>query len=206
MDHLVAVYRDRETPRRVAEALLADGVAPDHVHIGTVAGDARARHAEMEAEVQKSWGGALIGTFLTGEMLRGVAVFVAVLVPVGAVLGALAGWLLFTESSDTWVRLGVGALIGGLFGFVVGGVLGGGFAMNSGVEPLAVEEGITVDVAGPPLGTEHLLREFGAIRIDRFADDAWLRTEFDEGPSGVTENVKETARQFREHAADPRRR
>ncbi len=206
MDHLVAVYRDRETPRRVAEALVADGVAPDHIRIGSVATDTRSKQGEMEAELQQSWGGALIGTFLTGEMLRGVAIFVAGLVPVGAVVGALAGWLLFSETSDTWVRLGVGALIGGLFGFIVGAVLGGGFAMNSGVEPLAAEEGITVDVAAPTRGAEDVLRDFGAIRVDRFADDMWLRTESDEGPTGVVENVRETAREFREHAADPRRR
>jgi hypothetical protein len=206
MDHLVAVYRDRETPRRVAEALLADGVTPDHIRIGSLAVDTRSKQGEMEAELQRSWGGALIGTFLTGEMLRGVAVFVAVLVPIGALLGALAGWLLFGETSDTWVRLGVGALIGGLFGFIVGAVLGGGFAMNSGAEPLAAEEGTTIDVSGPPRGTEDLLRDYGAIRVDRFADDMWLRTESDEGPQGITENVRETAREFRENAADPGRR
>lgn len=205
MDHLVAVYQDRETPRRVAEALVIEGVTPDHIHIGTVAGDTRSKQAEMEAELQRSWGGALIGSFLTGEMLRGVAVFAAVLVPVGAAIGALVGWLLFGETSDTWVRLGAGAAIGAMFGFIVGAILGGGLAMNSSAEPLAAEDGITVDVAGPPRGTEILMREFGAIRIDRFADEMWLKTEADENPHGVTENVRETAREFRENAADPRR-
>jgi hypothetical protein len=101
--------------------------------------------------------------------------------------------------------LGVGALIGALFGFIVGAVLGGGIAMNSGAEPLAAEEGITVDVAEPPRGAEDLLRDFGAIRVDRFADDMRPRTESDDGPRGVTENVRETTREFRENSADPRR-
>ena len=206
MDHLIAVYRDRETPRRVAEALVAEGVSPEHIRIGAVADETRSKSAEMQAEVQASWGGALIGTFLTGEMLRGVVIFVVVLAPIGALIGAFVGWLLFSETSSVAVQLGVGALIGGLFGAVVGAILGGGFAMNSGVEPLAAEEGITVDVASPPRGTEVLLREFGAIRVDRFADEMWLRAEATEGPHGVAENLAETARQFRENSADPRRR
>jgi len=206
MDHLIAVYRDPATPQRVAEALVAEGVSPEHIRIGAPADETRSKSAEMQAEVQSSWGGALIGTFLTGEMLRGVAIFVAVLTPVGALLGALVGWLLFSETSSLAVRLGVGALIGALFGATVGAILGGGFAMNSGAEPLAAEEGVTVDVASPPRGAEDLLRQFGAIRVDRFADDMWLRAEATEGPHGVAENVGETTRQFRENAADPRRR
>jgi hypothetical protein len=181
MDHLVAVYRDRETPQRVAEALLADGVTPDHIHIGhlgSVAADTRSKQGETEAELQESWRGVILGgTFVPREILRDLAVFAAVLVPIGAALGALVGWLLFSETTDTWVRLGVGALIGALFGFIVGAVLGGGIAMNSGAEPLDAEEAITVDVTGPPRGAEELLRDFGPSRVDRFADDMSLGTE-----------------------------
>ncbi len=202
MTALIAVYRDEDDARAVASRLqdtlpAAVEVAGDRDHETSI-------RAEMEAEVDESWGSPGVGVFLTAEQMRG-----AVLVSLGGgALGGLIGMpigLLLTSWTLPW-QLGIGALIGVLFGATVGALLGGGFAMQSAMHAPAAQQGYTVRVVPGSDAAEQVMVAAKPIRIDRVASGQRVSTPTTEGPSGLRENVRDTADKLVEHSRDERRR
>jgi len=121
------------------------------------------------------------------------------------VLGLPLG-LLYDDGVSLLTRLGIGALVGGLFGSVVGTMLGGGMAMKSPEEGLAAERGVPVaivevDPAASP-GLEAVLADYAPIRVDRFVDGQPVATPVTESPGGVAETIGE----FVANTRDPARR
>ena len=182
MSTLVAVYRDRGTDD------------PDDAGLSIA--------AEMDAEVEAGWGSPGLGAFLTSEQMRGAIVFAVGLGALGAVVGLPVGWILFDASSSALTKLGVGALVGLLFGATVGALLGGGFAMTSPQERLAAERGVTVRVDGASSSDERIMEEHQPIRLDRIVGRQRVETPTTEGPEGL----EETKAEFEANTADPRRR
>jgi hypothetical protein len=201
MESLIAVFRDRHDADDAVRTLVDRGVPATAIHVESGEARAHAIDAEMEAQVSESWMGLGVGSFVTAEMMRGVLVFMAVLAPLGLVVGAVLGAVLFTETGDTWVRVLVGALIGTVFGLAVGGIVGGGFAMQSPNEPMAAESGVTIQVDGASPQVAGTLRGYTPLRIDRFVDGQYVATEETAGTQGVAR----TAHDFGETVADPGR-
>jgi hypothetical protein len=201
MSTLVAVYRDRDTAEEVAHELESRDLHTT-VSVADPADAGLSIAAEMDAQVEEGWGTAAVGGFVTSEQMRGAVVFASGLGLLGALVGLPVGWILFDASTSTLTKLGVGALVGFLFGVVVGALLGGGFAMTSPQERLAAERGVTVRVDGASPSHERIMEEHRPIRLDRIVRGQRVETPTTEGPHGVAETIAE----FEANTADPRRR
>jgi hypothetical protein len=201
MTTVIGVYREAEELEAVARDLVAHGVPEADIRIGADEDHYQSISAEMEAEVSDSWGSAGLGTFLTAEMMRGAVVFIVIGAAVGIVIGIPIGLLLYSHTSSMVTRLGVGALIGVLFGGTVGAILGGGLAMQSPEEGLAAESGLTVRVEHDSPEIEAAMTSHDPVRLDVFSGQRRLRTPSTEGPSGIAE----TFDQFQQNIADPHR-
>ena len=149
MTVLVAVYRDRETAEAVAHELSSvPDVSLEAVRVSDAADRLLSVRAEMDAEVAESWGSPGLGAFVTAEMMRGAVLLALLIGAIGVLVGLPIGYFLFVGDASVWEKLGLGALVGGLFGATVGGLLGGGFAMQSPEEKLAAERGVPVALGG----------------------------------------------------------
>lgn len=164
---VVAVYRDEQQARRVADALAQGGTAGE-VRIGDRADEQQALLNEMQEEMEHTVAGAgNVGPF-TKEMTKGAAVGTAV----AAVFGSLAAlpFGLLDFGPTLWQRLLIAAVVGGFAGATIGFVMGGGLAAVGPAERLGAERGVTVAVT-VPMGDEtervaRLLTEAGPIRVD----------------------------------------
>src|SRR5262249_3476014 len=110
MSTLVAVYRDRGTAETVAHELESPDLHTT-VRVDDPADAELSIAAQMDAQVQESWGTAAVGGFVTSEQMRGALVFAGALGALGAVVGVPFGWILFDASSSTLTKIGVGALV-----------------------------------------------------------------------------------------------
>jgi hypothetical protein len=202
MTVLVAVYRDRETAEAVARELSnVPDVSGEAVRVSDAADRLLSVRAEMDAEVAESWGSPGIGALVTAEMMRGAVLLAFLIGALGALVGLPIGYFLFVGDASVWAKLGLGALVGGLFGATVGGLLGGGFAMQSPEEKLAAERGVPVALDGASPAAEHVMARHAPIRLDKFEDGNRVGTLVTEGPGGVAETVTE----FIANTSDPRR-
>jgi len=200
MTTFVAVYRDRGTAEAVAHELESRDLHTT-VRVDDPADVELSVAAEMDAQVQESWGTAAVGGFVTSEQMRGAVTFAGALGIIGVFVGLPVGWILFDASSSTLTKLGVGALVGFLFGVVVGGLLGGGFAMTSPEERLAAERGVTVRVDGASPPDERIMEQHHPLRLDRIVGGQRVETPTTEGPHGLEETIAE----FKANTVDPRR-
>jgi hypothetical protein len=202
MTAVVAVYRDRETAEAVAHELSnVPEVSLEAVRVSDAADRLRSVRAEMDAEVAESWGSPGLGAFTTAEMMRGAVLLALLMGAIGVLVGLPIGYFLFVGDASVWAKLGLGALVGGLFGATVGGLLGGGFAMQSPEEKLAAERGVPVALDDASPAAEEVMSRYEPIRLDKFEDGNRVDTPVTEGPEGVTETVAE----FIANASDPRR-
>jgi hypothetical protein len=202
MTVLVAVYRDRETAEAVAHELSnAPDVSSEAVRISDAADRLLSVRAEMDAEVAESWGSPGLGAFVTAEMMRGAVLLALLMGAIGVLVGLPIGYFLFVGDASVWEKLGLGAVVGGLFGATVGGLLGGGFAMQSPEEKLAAERGIPVALEDATPAAEEVMARYEPIRLDRFEDGNRVDTPQTEGPEGVTETIAELVA----NTSDPRR-
>jgi hypothetical protein len=170
MSTLVAVYRDRDTAEEVAHELESRELHPS-VRVADPADAESAVAAETHADVPQDWGRASIGDLVSSEQMRGALRFAVGLSALGAVVGLPFGLILFDASSSTLTKLGVGALVGFLFGSVVGTLLGGGLAMTSPGGHLAAERGVTVRVDDASPSDERIMAGHEPIRLDRIEGD-----------------------------------
>lgn len=197
----IAVYRDTAD----AQAAVDDVDEVEHgqavVEIEPPGAADESLRAEMQAEVDDAWASPGIGVFLAAHQMRGAILFAALCGAVGTVLGLPIGLLLYGHSGELWVQLGIGALVGFLFGSVVGALLGGGFAMQSPAHQPAAQRGIVVTVSPALPEAREALARHDPIRIDRIADAERVETPVTEQPSGLRETIEE----FTANAADPER-
>jgi hypothetical protein len=121
---------------------------------------------------------------------------------VGALLGLPLGFFLYDGDAAVVTRFGVGALVGGLFGGTVGAMLGGGMAVKSPEDPLAVECGVPLLVGDAPDGVESVMSAYHPIRIDRFEDGHRVATLAIE----PNHRVATTLHDFVANTRDPSRR
>ena len=164
---VVAVYRDEQQARRVADALRRGGAASE-VRVGHRADQQQALLNEMQEEMAHTVAGAgSVGPF-TKEMTKGAAVGTVV----AAVFGALAAlpFGLIEFGPALWQRLLIAAVVGGFAGATIGFVMGGGLSAVGPAERLGAERGVTVAVT-VPMGedTERVARVLtaaGPIRVD----------------------------------------
>jgi hypothetical protein len=200
---LIAVYHDEATAQKVARKL--EVVAPPDADVGTDSDNPGLHHvaleSEMDAEVSDAWASPGIGVFLTGEQMRGAILIAMLGVVVGAVCGLPIGLVLFDATSSVWVRLGVGALVGTLFGATVAALIGGGLAMQSPATAPAAQRGYVVSVSPSNAAAERVMAAAHPIRLDRVVDGQRVATPHTEGPSGVRESIE----QLEANSADPRR-
>jgi hypothetical protein len=202
MTVLVAVYRDRQTAEAVAHELgNVPDVSSEAVRVSDAADRLLSVRAEMDAEVAESWASPGVGALVTAEMMRGALLLALLIGAMGVLVGLPIGYFLFVGDASVWEKLGLGALVGGLFGATVGGLLGGGFAMQSPEEKLAAERGVLVALDDAPSAAEEVMARHFPIRLDKFEDGERVDTPVTEGPGGVTETVAE----FIANTSDPRR-
>ena len=202
MTVLVAVYRDRETAEAVAHELSnVPDVSLEAVRVSDAADRLLSVRAEMDAEVAEGWGSPGLGAFVTAEMMRGAVLLALLIGAIGVLVGLPIGYFLFVGDASVWEKLGLGALVGGLFGATVGGLLGGGFAMQSPEEKLAAERGVPVALEDASPAAEEVMARYEPIRLDKFEDGERVDTPQAEGPAGVLE----TAAEFAANTSDPRR-
>jgi hypothetical protein len=214
MTALIAVYRDLETAEAVAAELRDDEAVPDStVRVADWADLHASMRAEMQAEIQNSWGGVAVGGFVTGEMVRGALIFGALISVIGVLIGLPVGYFLYSSDASTWTRLAIGGGIGALFGATVGTLVGGGMAMKSPEDLLAAERGypVTVEDSGddPARAPSPVIAEAEAvmarhepIRIDKLVNGQLVATPVTESPGAVQETVGE----FIENTREPSRR
>jgi hypothetical protein len=199
---MIAIYPDRGTAEAVAVALRERLHVPDAVvHVDEPADRRRTLEAAMEEETAQGWASGIHG-FATGSMIRGAVVFGVLFGVVGLILGLPLGYFLFDQADAVLTRLGVGALIGMLFGTVVGALVGGGMAVESPSEPVAGEHGVPLRIDEASDELETVLEEYQPLRIDRFDDGQRVATPVTDRPSGL----KGTIEEFEANTRDSRRR
>src|SRR3954454_21774342 len=183
---MIAIYPDRDTAEAVAAELRARHHVPDSVvHVGEPADAHREVVAEMDEEVAQGWASGIHG-FTTEQMTRNALIFGTIGAAIGAVLGLPIGYFLFDHADAALTRLGVGALIGLLFGSVVGALAGGGLGAESPARPLAGERVVPLRIDDAPDDVEAVLERYEPIRIDKFEDGLRVVPPVTDRPTGLS--------------------
>lgn len=178
-EQIVAAFENDASARRAAEAVERAGVDASRIRVGAEQDERAALQAEMKEEMELSMmGPGNFGPF-TKEMQKGMGAGMAIAVPVGVIIGVVVAALPIwgtAPSVDIWMRVLIGAAVGGAAGATIGFVLGGGWkpAFSDEGEPV-VDRGLTVAVStADPAEAERAastLREHGAARVDRVSSD-----------------------------------
>jgi hypothetical protein len=182
--HLLAVYRDTATARRVADGIRRRfGVTPT---VDAPLDERASLNAEMGEEMEHSFLAPQAGVVYSKESAKGLTLF--------TVLGSLIGLavvvpitLAFADGLTTGARWATGIGIGLTFGATVGLVLGS-LAAKRPNEPMAAEKGVTVRVPADADDLRTMLMEADPIRLDVVDDN-------DRPITTVTTDEKRTARE-----------
>ena len=138
---LVAVYDSEVTARRAVDSVLGAGASKADVRFNEPLDRVVALQGEMRDEIDHSGAGPGVAPY-TKEAARGVAVVGTI----GAVVGAIVA-LPFSAipfGLPFWGRLLLVEIVGVIFGFTIGWVIGSGFGARRPQESLAAERGVTV--------------------------------------------------------------
>jgi hypothetical protein len=175
---LIAVFPTPEAARRAAERL-------GRARLGDVVVDeslAAVARGEMAEELDHTWGGGLLGTFVTDEMARPALLLAGVLALVGAAIGAGLTVAIASAPAAWWARAVVGGAVGGLFLGAVGAIVGGGMGSRDPSEDVGSGHEAAVRVRGETAATVAQLRLLHPVRIDRFLDGQYQETIAGETP------------------------
>lgn len=187
---LVAVYDTEEHARAAVRTLERKGVDVRQARIGDKRDRLGAVNSEMRSEaVHLVAGAGVVGPF-TKEMAEGSLVGILVGALIGLVL-ALPFAAIDFGGLAVWSRLLVLAIIGVVFGGVIGWIVGGSFAANRSDEPLAAEAGVTVALPDTELAKQTLLGT-QAERVDVVSPSSYGVSAVEEpraGPSGVVRGI-----------------
>ena len=130
----IAAFADAAQARAAVDALTAEGIPDDAVHLGIRGKESEAEEvaearAEMQDEVVNSWGGPAF--FMTGQQAKGAFVGTAVSTVAGIVVGLIAGlaWAFLVDESplSRLARIGIATALSAVafatVGFIAGGSL-----------------------------------------------------------------------------------
>ena len=188
---LVAVFPSPDVARRAAERL-------DRARVGEIVVDeslATVARGEMAEELDHTWGGGVLGTFVTDEIARPALVLAAALAVVGAVIGAGLTVGIASAPAAWWARAVIGAAAGGLFLGAVGAMVGGGMGSRHPEDDIGSGQETAVRIRGETSATVAQLRLLHPVRIDRFLDGQYQETISGETPP--------SARRLGQGVADP---
>jgi hypothetical protein len=171
---LIAIFPDAEHARQAVADLASVGVADADVDY--VDDYAVAVRGEMEEELDRTWGGGVLGAFVTDDMSRPAIALAAMLGLLGAAIGAALTVWLGPASDQWWVRAAIGAVVGSVFLGTVGALIGGGFGARHPDEDIEIAPGAAVIVHQSSPLTVATLERRHPLRIDRFQDDQSLET------------------------------
>ncbi len=169
---LVAVFPTEDAARRAAERL-------DRARVGEIIVDpsvATVARGEMAEELDHTWGGGLLGTFVTDDMARPALALALALALVGAVIGAGLTVAIASAPAAWWARAVIGAAVGGLFLGAVGAMVGGGMGARQPAQDVGSGRETAVRVRGETSATVAQLRLLHPVRIDRFLDGQYQGT------------------------------
>lgn len=190
---LVGVYRTLAEAQAAAEAVRRSGVPAAQVQLARPADAVIEMEAESRQEAAQGW------VLFPKEVAKGIAV----LVPFGALIGALLGLLVaaLTGVGATTLTLS-GAACGAVCGFLVGALLGA----REPEEESAADRGVTLRSPATAEARQAMLAP-GLLRLDevRTVDDepiATITTEEDEVVGGVWQQILASGRRPDQRMAD----
>jgi hypothetical protein len=164
---VIGVFPSEDAARRAAAAAQAAGADPSVIRIGDEQDRVRELEAEMLDEVDHSiMGPGRVGPF-TREMTRAIAPL-TIIFGVAGVLLALPFAAIHFGAFALWSRLLIVGVVGAAIGSVVGFQIGGSYGSRRGDEPLAPERGVVLAIDDAPPSAIDALKAMQPIQLDVF--------------------------------------
>ena len=198
-DEALGVFKDRQSAEAAAERARDAGGDDSGIRVGDEADSRASLEAEMREEMEESWLSPQAALVTTKEAAKGMSVVIPIAAAVGVLVALPFAFLITFGGASRVLRLVIAVVTGGLGGASVGFIVGGGMAIKGPDEPLAAERGVTVRAPAARKEVVEALAEEEPVRLDTVAPSgrktSTVRTEEEQEPDGVTEDLAQNARQ-----------
>jgi hypothetical protein len=198
---VIGVFPSEDAARRAAAAAEAAGADPSVIRIG----DEQDRRRELEAEMLDEVDHSVMGPGSVGPFTKEMTKAIVPLTIICGVVGLLVA-LPFAAIHFGGFSLGGRLLIVGVVGAAVGGVvgfqIGGSYGSRRPEEPLAAERGVVLAIDDAPPSAIDVLKSMQPIQLDEFDPNgqpigAIVLDDDDSRHGGVVEEIEDHMRNRR---------